>query len=185
MNGKEKFVLENYSIFSDGRVFSKFTNKFLKFRVDKDGYFDVSLVYNANGDRMPFRVHRLVALKYLDKPENFNVVNHKDLNKQNNNVDNLEWSTVSLNTQHGYDYNAYVKIRKVKCIEPNGNIHIFPSASHAARYYNYKNPSTIQAVLENRICNPIKRGLYRGYYFEYTNESVTTIERNTTTVSGV
>lgn len=82
MTDKEKFILKNYEIYQDGRVFSYMTNKFLRFRTDKDGYFDVSLVYNSNGDRMPFRISRLVALKYLEQPENCNVVNHKDLNKK-------------------------------------------------------------------------------------------------------
>lgn len=181
MTDKEKYVLENYKIYSDGRIFSYMTNKFLKFRTDKDGYLDVPLIYNSRGDRRPFRVHRLVGLQYLDKPENYNVINHKDLDKQNNNVDNLEWSTVALNTQHGYDYGAYSQIKRIKCTEPNGDVHIFPSMSHASRYYGYSNPSTIQAILEGRRHNPISRGSRRGYYFEYTDESVTTIERIATT----
>lgn len=182
MNEKERYVLEQYKIYRDGRVFSPMTNKFLKFREDKDGYLDVALVYNKEGKRMPFRVHRLVALKYLEKPKNYNVVNHKDLNKQNNNIENLEWSTVALNTQHGYDYNAYGHIKKVKVSEESGIIHIFPSVSHASRYYDYANPSAIQAILEGRKNNPISSGKRKGLYFEYTNESVTTIERVAITV---
>ena len=182
MTKKERYVLKHYEIYEDGRIYSHFTNKYLKFRTDKDGYLNVSLVYNKQGNRMPFRVHRLIALKYLENVENLNIVNHKDLNKQNNNVDNLEWATVALNTQHGYNYNAYSNIRKVKSIEVNGTIHIFPSTSHAARYYNYKNPTTIQAILEGRKSNPISIGSRKGLYFEYTNESVTTIERIATTV---
>ena len=61
-------------------------------------------------------------------------------------------------------------------------MHVFPSTSHAARYYNYKNPTTIQAILEGRSSNPIVRGNRQGLYFEYTNESVTTIERVAITV---
>ena len=60
MNDKEKYVLNNYDISRDGRVYSNYTKKFLKYRTDKDGYFDVSLVYNKNGDRQPFRVHRII-----------------------------------------------------------------------------------------------------------------------------
>ena len=182
MNERERYVLEHYEIYQNGKIFSPMTNRFLKFRTDKDGYFDVTLIYNSEGKRMPFRVHRLVALKYLIKPEGYTVVNHKDLNKQNNNVDNLEWSTVALNTQHGYNYSAYSNIRKVKVIEQDGTIHIFPSTSHASRYYNYKNPTTIQAILEGRKPNPIVRGKRAGLYFVYTNESVTTIERVAITV---
>ena len=69
MNEKERYVLEHYEIYQDGRIFSPMTNKFLRFRTDKDCYFDVTLIYNSEGKRMPFRIHRLVALKYLEKPE--------------------------------------------------------------------------------------------------------------------
>lgn len=182
MTEKEKFVLENYQITKDGKVFSYFTNKYLKFREDKDGYYDVTLVYNNNGNRMPFRVHRLVALKYLPKIEGYDVVNHKDLNKKNNNIENLEWSTVQLNTQHSYDYGEYKTVQRVKVTESNGTIHIFPSVSHTARYYNYANPTTIQAVLEGRKNNPMVRGRCKDFFFEYTNEGVTTIERVADTV---
>lgn len=185
MNKKERFVLDNYEISKDGKIYSNFTKRFLKFREDKDGYFNVTLVYDKYGNRMPFRVHRLVALKYIPKIKGYNVTNHKDLNKQNNNVDNLEWSTVALNTQHGYNFGAYKNIKKVKSIEYNGKIHIFPSVSHASRFYNYSNPSTIQAILEGRRNNPIPTGKRKDLYFEYTNESVTTIERNPITVDGV
>lgn len=191
MNRKERFVLENYEICSDGKIFSSLSNRYhgekheLCLRTDKDGYFDVTLVYDKNGSRMPFRVHRLVALKYLEEIPGYNIVNHKDLNKQNNDVNNLEWSTVKLNTQHGYNFNAYPNIKRIKCVEPTGMVHVFPSISHASRFYKYKNPSVIQAILEGRKNNPISRGSRIGLFFEYTNESVTTIERNTSTVAGV
>ena len=185
MTEKEKFVLNQYQIYPDGKVYSNYTNKFLKFREDKDGYYDVTLVYDDKGNRMPFRVHRLVALKYIIRPEGCNVTNHKDLNKKNNNRNNLEWTTIAGNTQHGYDNSVYSHIKSVKVIENDGITHVFPSISHASRYYNYSNPSAIQAILEGRRNNPIPRGKRKGLYFEYTNESVTTIERNPTTVSGV
>lgn len=49
-------------------------------------------------------VHRLVALAFIPQPEGCNVVNHLDSNRQNNNVENLEWTTVKGNTVHGYKY---------------------------------------------------------------------------------
>jgi len=185
MNEKEKYVLNKYDITEDGRIYSSYTNKFLRFREDKDGYYDVALVYNDEGKRMPFRVHRLIALKYVNNPNNSPQVNHMDLNKQNNSIDNLEWVTIAENTQHGYDNSAYAHINKVKVTESNGNIHIFPSTSHAARYYYYANPTTIQAILECRSNNPIPTGRRKGLFFEYTNEGVTTIERNPIIVNGV
>lgn len=177
MNKKERYVLGSYHITRDGRVYSYYTKKFLRPRVDKDGYLDVSLVYNKDGERMPFRIHRLVALKYIKKTEGNTVVNHKDLDKQNNNVENLEWTTVQKNTQHGYDNGAYKSIARVKSVEPDGTVHVFPSTSHAARFYGYQNSSGVQEALKGRTSNPVSRGKRKGIFFEYTDEGVTTIER--------
>lgn len=66
-----------------------------------DGYYIVKL--SKNNKKKSFRIHRLVAEAFIENPESLPVVNHKDGDKQNNNVDNLEWSTVADNTQHAYD----------------------------------------------------------------------------------
>lgn len=184
MNEKEKYVLEHYDVREDGSIYSPYTNKILKCTVDKDGYFTVTLIYNNEGKRQPFMVHRLLALKFIPEVEGCPVVNHKDLNKQNNCLENLEWCTISRNTQHGFDNNAYENVSNIKVTEPNGNILIFPSQSHAARYYGYKTPATIQQILSGKgtIINPPKKGKCKGCFFEFTNESVTTIERVTDTV---
>lgn len=159
------------------KIYSPYTKKFLKFREDKDGYFDVSLIYNDEGARQPFRVHRLVALKYLPEIEGCKVVNHKDLNKQNNNVENLEWCNVRKNTQHGFDNCAYSDIKKVKVTESNGIINIFPNMSSASRYYGYKNPTTFQHWLAKSSPYTPNKGKFKNYIIEFTEESVTTIER--------
>jgi len=191
MTDKERYILEHYQVTEDGKVLSNKHPKFygewteLKLREDKDGYLDVCLIYNDNGDRQPFRVHRLVALKYLDEVEGCDVVNHKDLDKKNNHLSNLEWGTVQSNTQHGYDNGAYSSIKKVKVVEPNGSVLVFPSQSHVSRYYGYANPSVVNAILDGRRNNPIPRGRRKGLYFEYTEEDVTTIERNVDTAINV
>lgn len=66
----------------------KKSNKYLKPRLDKDGYEKVVL-YNQNGSK-EFRVHRLVAKAFLDNPNNYKIVNHKNENRRDNKSSNLE-----------------------------------------------------------------------------------------------
>ncbi len=81
----------DYLIYDDGRVFSKKRNIYLKHSIDKNGYEVVNLC--KNGKTKINKIHRLVALHYLDKIEGKNVVDHIDGNKLNNNVNNLRWTT--------------------------------------------------------------------------------------------
>lgn len=70
------------------------------------GYYKLTL-YNGGKPRQ-FRVNQLVAIAFLPNPDNLPIVNHKDENPLNNNVDNLEWCTVKYNINYG---NAKDKIR--------------------------------------------------------------------------
>lgn len=67
---------------------------------DKCGYQYV--VLSENGRSKYHAVHRLIAETFIPNPGNLPCINHKDGNKQNNAVDNLEWCTKSENTRHSY-----------------------------------------------------------------------------------
>lgn len=97
---KEVVDFPNYLITENGEIFSKNRNRFLVGGLDADGYLQWSAC-NA-GVRKSLKVHRQVALLYLPNPDNHPVVNHKDGNKQNNCVDNLEWCTLSFNTKEAH-----------------------------------------------------------------------------------
>lgn len=91
-----------YQVSNLGRVRSNNygrINYVLKLRVDKDGYYRV-MIKKDKKDKL-FGVHRLVALTFISNPNNYPCVNHKDENKQNNCVDNLEWCTVQYNDTYG------------------------------------------------------------------------------------
>ena len=68
----------------------------------RHGYLRVWL-WNDKGERKKIFVHRLVAMCFIDNPDNKPEVNHIDGDKQNNRVDNLEWCTTTENCQHAYD----------------------------------------------------------------------------------
>lgn len=91
-----------YMMNKSGHVLS-FHNKVrvLKNSLDFTGYLRVNLI--QNGVKKVMRIHRILALHYLPSPDNKPHVNHKDGNKLNNDLPNLEWCTVSENNQHAYD----------------------------------------------------------------------------------
>lgn len=75
-----------------------YEQRVLKKETTKKGYLRVML---ANfGKYKKYYVHRLVAIAFLDNPKNKPQVNHKNLNKTDNSVDNLEWVTNKENYQH-------------------------------------------------------------------------------------
>lgn len=74
--------------------------KILKQNQDKNGYYVISL--NKNNKSKKYIVHRLVAQTFIPNPNNYPVVNHKDENKKNNCVENLEWCTIYYNNIYGH-----------------------------------------------------------------------------------
>lgn len=68
---------------------------------DAYGYLRVNLY--KDGVRHLLKIHRLMATTFIDNPDGLPQVNHKDGNKENNSVENLEWVTESQNTQHAWD----------------------------------------------------------------------------------
>lgn len=108
INGFTDYKVSNY-----GKVKSlKYKKeKILKLSISSCKYYFVGLW--KNGVRINCKIHRLVTTAFIPNPENKPQVNHKDGNKQNNCVNNLEWVTCSENHLHAYKS----KIRKTN----NGN----------------------------------------------------------------
>lgn len=84
-----------YKVSNLGNVKSIRTNKLLCFSISNKRYFRVGLC--KNGKRKWSAIHRLVAEAFIPNPNNFPCVNHKDCNKQNNKLTNLEWCSYSYN----------------------------------------------------------------------------------------
>tara|TARA_R110000787_G_scaffold273466_1_gene381166 strand:+ start:112 stop:678 length:567 start_codon:yes stop_codon:yes gene_type:complete len=90
----------------------------LRFKADAKGYFRGA--YCVNKKMWTYKVHREVAKAFIPNPENKATVNHRDGNKQNNNVDNLEWNTFAENLKHSFDtglqdnFIGASKIRQIK-----------------------------------------------------------------------
>ena len=97
-----KLTIDDYEITRDGKVINKHTGHTLAPQPNGKGYLRVSI-----GKKLMF-IHRLVAEKYIPNPENKPQVNHKDGNKLNNCVDNLEWVTNQENRNQAVDNDLQV-----------------------------------------------------------------------------
>ena len=79
---------------------------------DRKGYKRVSFVLPNSKKYKRYGVHRVVAEAFIPNPDNLPCVNHKDENKQNNHVDNLEWCTVRYNLEYGTARSRMINSRK-------------------------------------------------------------------------
>lgn len=95
-----------YRIYNTGRIYSEYLKKFIHQHDDNSGYLQVTL-RGING-RRTVKVHILIALAFIPNPYNKSEVNHKDCNKYNNRVTNLEWVTKHENMIHA-SINSYKK----------------------------------------------------------------------------
>ena len=98
----------NFLISSDGELMNENTGRILKPEILRTGYYSVR-VWIGNKNKKHIIIHKAVAYTFLDNPNEYTVINHKDGNKLNNNVDNLEWCTYGYNLQHAYDTGAFDK----------------------------------------------------------------------------
>jgi len=136
-----------YEVSNKGRVRVKETKALKASRITKTGYCITDLKY---GRKMTAYVHRLVAEAFLPNPKGLPSVNHKDENKANNDVENLEWCSIAYNNTYG---THCAKMRKTKTelygirvakIDKNTGaaISVYSSVSEAARAHNV----TVQAL---------------------------------------
>lgn len=103
MNEVETFVkiegFENYEVSNLGKVRNIKSGKVLKPQLNRNGYL-MHLLYENNKQKHLY-LHRIIAIAFIDNPEEKPCVNHIDENKLNNDLSNLEWCTVKENNIHG------------------------------------------------------------------------------------
>ncbi len=162
-----------YEISDHGRVKSLDARCYGKIKVnkkDKDGYDKVWL--SKNSKKKPYFVHRLVAIHFIDNPENKPIVNHIDGVKDNNHVSNLEWATRSENDIHAFklglrrvsDGGTSLKVVRT---DTQGNETIYNSMAEAARLNKMGVGSIDYRIKSGKFIN--------GYKWRLYDEGVTTI----------
>lgn len=98
---------EHYYVSSKGRIYNSKTKNILKCSPQKSGYPYVGLSNKEN--KKITTAHRLVALAFIENPENKKTVNHKNGVKEDNSVDNLEWMTDAENLAHARETGLFVQ----------------------------------------------------------------------------
>lgn len=175
---------EDYTIDTNGNVFSKRKNKYLKQAINKFGYCKVTL--QKNKFKKLFSVHRLVANAFISNLLNLPQVNHINGNKQDNKVENLEWVTPKENMVKAVEIGLFENVRKiqkenaiknnlskyhtlanevtkkkvVQCDKNNKTINAFNSISDASR------ETGIAITGISYVCNN-KRKTAGGYIWQY------------------
>lgn len=100
-----------YEVSNMGRVRNIHTKELKAIRQTKTGYFITDL--KENGKKKTSYIHRLVAEAFIPNPNGLPQVNHKDENKKNNAVGNLEWCTAIYNNKYG-THNERIKATKTE-----------------------------------------------------------------------
>lgn len=128
----------NYLISNQGRVKNKKSQYIIKSKVRNNLYVEVTL--NRNKKPATFKLHRLIAIAFIPNPDNKKTVNHKDGNKTNNNIENLEWATMSEQNleknKNIKNYKGNVCVRAIQKIDLKTNtcIKTYDSPQDAANW---------------------------------------------------
>lgn len=152
--------LDRISEYVDGRVYT-YDGKLLKKRYSsKLGYEIVTISKNSKIKHL--YVHRLVAEAFIDNPMNYKFINHKDENKRNNHISNLEWCTPKYNMVYS---DIFKKSRKkvIQYTRNNDYICTFDSIAEAEKATGIQNQNISK-------CCKGKRKTAGGYKWRYDNE---------------
>lgn len=136
---------------------TRIKGKILKQNRKRNGYKTVDL--SRENKIKTALVHRLVAETFIPNSDNLRFVNHKDSNRENNNVSNLEWVTAQENRMHGIEsgYVAFKCAHSIMCLETGM---LFERPLLAAKWVYENNPDAIKSTL--RIAAQNIRGACKG-----------------------
>lgn len=152
---------KNYYISENGNVYSYYnsTSRILKPYIGTDGYYQVKIPDNYGADTH-IKLHKMVAIAFVNnpKPNEYNIIHHKDENKANNNFHNLEWTTYAKNTIYSIGKKCCM-LDKDYCI-----LSIHDAISDLARTYR------VDSSTASKQCNGFKKQFTNGWKARFFNE---------------
>lgn len=154
-----------YLISSAGEVYSMLTKQRKNTEIANNGYERVTLWKDGEGKH--FLVHRLVAKAFIPNPNNYEMVNHIDGNKRNNNVENLEWCSASHNMKHAYE-NHLITPKTTKVAQYTKDfklIRIWESIAQACEELNLNHSNIVTVCKQNT-----NRKYAGGFIWRYAND---------------
>ena len=163
---------DHYEVNQYGDIRHKKRQYILKPRQNKGGYLYVN--FKINGRNTNFAVHRIVANAFIPNPKGYTEVNHKDYDRTNNCVSNLEWVTSSENKQHAYKLqdNKNSRGKQVEQYTKDGKyIKTYESLSMAAKDFNCS-----VCAISNCCLGRSKSS--QGFLWKFVEGSTTKYERN-------
>lgn len=143
-----------YLVSNTGEIKGVKTGKIRKKNINHEGYYFVCVSLGSREEKPLIKVHRAVAETFLDNFNNYPVINHKDGNKLNNFVDNLEFCTQQQNIQHAVENNLFKhnKPIKKKIIRLVDGLK-FESVTEAGLYVNGRNPEMARKNISRALNN--------------------------------
>lgn len=154
---------ETHLVSSLGQVYSLLCKKMLSPYISNKGYCMVML-NRGKKDRHGKTVHRLVAEAFIENPNNYPSVNHKDENKLNNCVDNLEWCTPFYNNKYSNLYEKAVQATRKTVYQYDLSwklVNVYTSTREVNRTHGYSAGNIGDA------CNNPQKVRY-GFHWSYT-----------------
>lgn len=118
-----------YQVSNKGRIKSFYFSKEVILKNNMRNTYEI-IQLTKNKKRKSFQIHQLVAQAFLPNPNNYVIVNHKDFNRTNNNVDNLEWCS----QKHNVNYSRVNMLGKVHIFKDKEQYGIF----HRKKYNYYE-----------------------------------------------
>lgn len=145
--------------------------KLLTWKINNKGYAWVEL--RGHGIRDTRLIHRLVAEAFIENPEGFNLINHKDENCLNNEVSNLEWCDYSYNTRYSLERHPERKVRNGRF----SSVAVVQFDLNGNKIREWKNARTIflETGMSDHSIREVCRGnrhTAHGYLWRFANEDI-------------